>query len=97
MGLKYTPQPIDTSDVILPEQLNELLEVIAKNVHETWAANRIKDGWEHGESRNDSLRHHPCLIPYEELPEEEREYDRQTAISSFKLIYKLGFKIVPNK
>ena len=83
MDLKYTPQPINTSDVILPEQLNELLEVIG--------------GWTHGESRNDSLRHHPCLIPYEELPEEEREYDRQTAISSFKLIYKLGFKIVPNK
>lgn len=97
MESKYTPNPIDISDVILPKQLNELIEVIAKNVHETWAANRIKDGWKYGASRNDSSRQHPCLIPYENLPEEEREYDRQTAISSFKLIYKLGFKIVPNK
>ena len=58
-----------------------------------WAETRIAQGWAYGPERNDQLKHHPCLIPYEELPEEEREYDRNTAIGTLKLIQKLGFKI----
>lgn len=90
---KYIPQPIDTKEVALPEELMELVEAMAKNVHEVWAETRIEQGWTFGPERNDSLKHHPCLIPYEELPEEEREYDRNTAIGTLKLIQKLGFKI----
>lgn len=90
---KYIPQPIDTKEVTLPEELMVLVEAMAKNVHEVWAETRIEQGWTFGPERNDSLKHHPCLIPYEELPEEEREYDRNTAIGTLKLIQKLGFKI----
>lgn len=90
---QYIPQPIDTKEVTLPEELVELVEAMAKNVHEVWAETRIEQGWTFGAERNDSLKHHPCLIPYEELPEEEREYDRNTAIGTLKLIQKLGFKI----
>lgn len=90
----YVPQPTDTSDVALPTELEELIEQMAKNVHEVWAATRIKQGWTYGEQRNDELKTHPCLIPYEELPEKEKEYDRNTSISTLKLIVKLGFQIV---
>ncbi len=90
---KYTPQPIDTADVELPEELKELVEEMSKNVHEVWAETRIKQGWKYGEQRNDELKMHPCLIPYEELSEEEKEYDRNTSIGTLKLILKLGFKI----
>lgn len=90
---QYTPQPIDTKEVMLPVELTELVEAMAKNVHEVWAETRIAQGWTYGPERNDQLKHHPCLIPYEELPEEEREYDRNTAIGTLKLIQKLGFKI----
>lgn len=90
---QYIPQPIDTKEVTLPEELMVLVEAMAKNVHEVWAETRIEQGWTFGPERNDSLKHHPCLIPYEELPEEEREYDRNTAIGTLKLIQKLGFKI----
>jgi ryanodine receptor 2 len=89
----YIPQPIDTSDVKLPEDLEQLVEQMSKNVHEVWAETRIKQGWIYGEQRNDELKTHPCLIPYEELPEEEKEYDRNTSIGTLKLIMKLGFKI----
>lgn len=94
MKQNYTPQPMDTSDIRLPEELNELIEQIAKNVHEVWAKNRIDEGWTLGAERNDELKQHPCLIPYEELPEIEKDYDRNTAISTLKLICKLGFKII---
>jgi len=90
---KYTPQPIDTTDVKLPEELEQLVEQMSKNVHEVWAETRILQGWTYGEQRNDELKTHPCLVPYEELPEEEKEYDRNTAIGTLKLIMKLGFII----
>lgn len=89
----YIPQPIDTTDVKLPEDLESLVEQMSKNVHEVWAETRISQGWTFGEKRNDDLKTHPCLIPYEELPEEEKEYDRNTSIGTLKLIMKLGFRI----
>ena len=91
---KYTPQPIDTTDVKLPEELEQLVEEMSKNVHEVWAETRIQQGWQYGEQRNDEFKTHPCLVPYEELPEEEKEYDRNTSIGTLKLIMKLGFKII---
>ena len=89
----YVPQPMDTDDVRLPEELNGLVEEMAKNVHEVWAQSRIEQGWTYGMERSDALKHHPCLVPYEELPEVEKAYDRDTALGTLKLICKLGFKI----
>ena len=89
----YTPQPIDTTGVELPKELEQLVEQMSKNVHDVWAETRIQQGWTYGEQRNDELRTHPCLVPYEELPDSEKEYDRNTSIGTLKLIMKLGFKI----
>ena len=89
----YIPQPIDTSDIQLPKELNPLLEAMAKNVHEIWAKERIAQGWTYGMKRDDALKHHPCLVSYEDLPEEEKVYDRNTSVETLKLILKLGFKI----
>lgn len=89
----YKPMPMDTSHVELPEELDRLAEMIAKNVHEVWAEGRMKDGWTYGSQRNDAERKHPCLVPYEELSEEEKAYDRNTSQQTLKLIMSLGFKI----
>ena len=90
---KYIPQPIDTTDIKLPKELEQLVEQMSKNVHEVWAESRISQGWTYGEQRNDELKTHPCLVPYENLPEVEKDYDRNTSIGTLKLILKLGFKI----
>ena len=90
---QYKPKPIDTKDIVLPTELNNLIEEMSKNVHEVWAETRISQGWTYGEERNDAEKKHPCLVPYEELSEEEKEYDRNTSIETIKLILKLGFKI----
>ena len=89
----YKPKPIDTSDVELDGEILELGELIARNVHEVWSEGRIKEGWSYGEERDDADKKHPCLVPYEELPESEKEYDRNTATQTLKLIIKLGYKI----
>lgn len=93
MKKNYVPQPMDTSDIRLSKELDMLAELLAKNVHEVWAKSRVAQGWTYGEIRSDALRQHPCLIPYEELPEVEKAYDRDTAFETLKLICKLGFKI----
>lgn len=90
---KYKPCPVDTKNVMLPDELNALIEEMAKNVHEVWAQNRMNQGWNYGIVRDDKLKHHPCLIPYEELSEEEKLYDRETSMETLKLILKLGFSI----
>ena len=89
----YIPQPINTSDIKLPEELNPLLEAMAKNVHEIWAQERMNQGWTYGEKRDDAKKQHPCLVAYEDLPEEEKVYDRNTSVETLKLILKLGFTI----
>lgn len=84
---------MDTQSIQIPEELKSLAEKMSKNVHEVWAQTRIAQGWTYGEERNDTEKKHPCLVPYEELSEEEKEYDRNTSIETIKLILKLGFKI----
>ena len=89
----YKPNPADTSKVILSSDLLELTEKIAENVHDVWAAGRIKEGWSYGEVRDDAKKETPCLVAYNELPESEKEYDRNTALETVKLIIKLGYDI----
>ena len=90
---EYKPTPVDTQCIELPEELNSLVEEMSKNVHEVWAQTRIAQGWTYGEERNDAEKKHPRLVPYEELSEDEKTYDRNTSVETIKLILKLGFKI----
>ncbi len=89
----YKPNPISTDEIMLSKELLELTEQIAQNVHEVWAEGRIKEGWSYGEARDDQKKQTPCLVPYSELPEVEKNYDRNTALETIKLIVKLGYKI----
>ena len=93
MKTNYIPKPENTDAIQLSAELNDLVEAMAKNVHEVWAQSRMEQGWTYGPERNDQLKQHPCLVPYEELPEVEKAYDRDTAVGTLKLITKLGFKI----
>jgi ryanodine receptor 2 len=89
----YSPQPLDTSDVLLPDTLITLLERLAENTHDVWAAQRIKEGWEYGPMRDDANKKHPCLVPYVDLPESEKEYDRKTSAETIKAVMALGYVI----
>jgi len=73
--------------------MEELLETLAENTHTIWAAQRRAEGWRHGPRRDDGKKEHPDLVPYAELPETEKEYDRQATKETLKLILKLGFRI----
>lgn len=89
----YEPKPIDTSGILLNEDLIKLTEELARNTHEVWAKERIAQGWKYGPERNDRKKETPCLVPYEELSDSEKEFDRNTATETIKLLLKLGYKI----
>lgn len=91
--IMYRPNPIDTSDVILSEELLELTEKLAENTHDVWAKGRVSQGWSYGPERDDTKKETPCLVPYSELPDSEKAYDRDTALEVLRLIIKLGYTI----
>ena len=90
----FEPKPMDTTDIILSDDIMSLMEKLAENVHNVWASQRIKDGWCYGEQRDDANKITPCLVPYADLPESEKVYDRNTAIESLKFIIKSGYRII---
>ena len=94
-GLRqYDPQPIDVEDFSLPDDLKELMEAIAENTHDIWARQRIDEGWQYGEKRDDGFKLHPDLVPFSDLTDSEKEYDRKMACGVLKLVKALGYKIV---
>lgn len=93
--MTYVPSPIETDDVRLPPELNELAEILAEHVHDVWAKGRLEEGWTYGTQRNDAAKTHPGLVPYAELSEGEKDYDRRTALGTLKAILAQGYRIVP--
>ena len=89
----YDPQPISVADVELNPELLELGEAIAENAHEIWASKRRAEGWQYGTERNDEKLETPNMVPYSDLPEIERQYDREMAFQTLKLVKKLGYRV----
>ena len=91
--MTYDPDPLDTSSVKIEPSLNALVEALAENVHDTWARGRMDQGWTYGPARDDAAKKHPCLVPYADLPESEKAYDRNTAMATVQFILSKGFEI----
>lgn len=93
--MAYVPRPVDTSAVRLPESLGALTERLAANTHDVWARRKLAEGWTYGPTVDDATKRHPDLVPYEELPEDRKAYDRDTVLETLKLILALGYTVVP--
>jgi hypothetical protein len=89
----YKPKPVDTSHVRLTKEMKKLIEELARNTHEVWAEQRISEGWSYGPKRDDARKQHPDLVPYDELGESEKEYDRKTAAEVIKVLLAMGYKV----
>lgn len=89
------PDPIDTDGVALPRELLDLTERLARHAHAVWQRQRLADGWRYGPERNDARREHPSLVPYDELSDAERQYDRNAALETLRAVLALGYRIVP--
>lgn len=91
--MNYEPKPLDTSGVSLGDELTALTEQLAENAHDAWARQRMSEGWTYGPQRDDAAMKHPDLVPYHQLPESEKEYDRKTAMETLRVVLALGYRI----
>ncbi len=91
--MDFRPEPIDTSGVELTDDIRELTEMLAENTHNVWARERMAQGWRYGPTRDDVKKEHPGLVPYDDLPESEKDHDRNTTLETLKLIMRLGYRI----
>ena len=89
----YIPSPLDTSKVTLSEDILHLSEFYAENAHEVWAEEKIAQGWRFGPNVDEEKREHPLLIPYKDLPENEKRYDRKVAQECIKAILSTGYRL----
>ena len=91
--MTYHPEPLDSGAIALPDELRELTELLARNAHDVWARLRFAQGWRWGPERSDATKEHPSLVPYEDLPESEKQADRDTAIGTLRAIIALGYSV----
>ena len=85
--------PPPRAEAGLEPELAALVEALAGRVHDVWARRRLAEGWQRGDRRDDDRREHPGLVPYDELPEDEKEYDRHTVAETLKALVALGYRI----
>ena len=95
--MPYQPHPASTTETMLPPDIVALAETLARNTHEVWSKGRMSEGWQYGPVRDDKLKTHPGLVPYDELSESEKNYDRQTSMETIRLILSLGYEITRKK
>lgn len=43
--------------------------------HDAWSRDKIEAGWKYGELKDATAKTHPCLVPFESLPEFQRKKD----------------------
>lgn len=90
---EYQPRPLKLDNIEIEPELLELTEAIAENAHEVWAQGRKNQGWTYGPARNDDLKQHPDMVAYSDLTESEKQYDRDMAFNTIKLVKKLGYDL----
>ena len=89
----YIPMPTSTEGITLPTELSELVEQLAEHNHDHWARQRLDAGWTYGPKRDDVGKTHPDLVPYGDLSESEKGYDRTSVVETLKLVLALGYEI----
>jgi hypothetical protein len=91
--MAYQPHPIDTAHVTLSSEIHQLGEKLAENAHDVWASKRLAEGWTLGPKKDGDAKQTPLLVPYTQLPDSEKQYDRELALTTLKAILALGYRI----
>jgi hypothetical protein len=89
--MPYLARPIDDSSVKLPEDLDRITDRLAEKAHEIWAAKRLAEGWKLGPKKRRQPRRDPLLVPYAELPESEKQSDKDLVVGTLRAVLALGY------
>ena len=74
-------------------QWKRAIERMAELEHGRWNVERLRDGWRFGRPRDDARKLHDCLVPWENLPENIREYDRNSIRAFPKILSEAGLEV----
>lgn len=78
---------------ILPAELNALVDTMASKTHEAWCDGKRAAGYNYGEITSDEAKTHQLLVPFADLPEENKDESRRNARTSIQLILRAGCTI----
>ena len=94
VGLECVPGKASSGELASVEQiLKANLEMLARMEHDGWTDEKKRQGWAFGKTRVDEELKHPLLIPYGDLPEREKEKDRDNIRQFPARVAGNGYKI----
>uniref|UniRef100_A0A5F8GQR1 Ryanodine receptor 2 n=1 Tax=Monodelphis domestica TaxID=13616 RepID=A0A5F8GQR1_MONDO len=89
----FNPQPVDTSNITIPEKLEYFINKYAEHTHDKWSMEKLANGWIYGEIYSDSSKVQPLMKPYKLLSEKEKEIYRWPIKESLKTMLAWGWRI----
>jgi hypothetical protein len=97
MMIGYGVRPIVGERTVKIKFTREEEERLAVMEHSRWVSQKQSEGWAYGPIRDAVKKTHPCIVPWDELPEGEREKDRMTVKKFPYYLMETGFNIYPLK
>eukprot|EP00002_Diphylleia_rotans_P021370 TRINITY_DN4160_c0_g1_i4.p1 TRINITY_DN4160_c0_g1~~TRINITY_DN4160_c0_g1_i4.p1 ORF type:complete len:1093 (+),score=211.13 TRINITY_DN4160_c0_g1_i4:154-3432(+) len=88
----YNPRIMNIAGINI-DFIKDLIDVIAEHVHDQWTLTKLNDGWKYDPVRDNGKKQHPMMVPYKDLTENEKSYDKNMAKQSIRLIVSLGYTI----
>ncbi|XKL68210.1 hypothetical protein PGB90_003701 [Kerria lacca] len=89
----YNPQPINTSSVVLNNDLNTIVQKFSEHYHDAWANRKFENSWIYGEQWSDINKTHSRLKPYTMLNDYEKERYKEPVRESLKALLAIGWSI----
>ncbi|XP_058262189.1 ryanodine receptor 2 isoform X11 [Hemibagrus wyckioides] len=89
----FNPQPVDTSNVNVPEKLDHFINKYAEHSHEKWSMEKFANGWVHGEQLCEASKVHPLLKAYKGLSDKDKEVYRWPIRETLKTMLSWGWSI----
>ncbi|KAM6956587.1 ryanodine receptor 2-like [Aplochiton taeniatus] len=89
----FDPQPVDTSNVLLPERLEFVVNKYSEHTHEKWSLDKFANGWVHGDQLCETMKVHPLLKPYRALGEKDKEAYRWAIKETVRSMLAFGWTI----
>lgn len=99
-GLRVVPAsdaPMRTAQEATLSLDEATIETLARAEHCRWMAERLLEGWRYGPEHSDDRLERPQLVPWEELPDEERSKDRRQVAALLRILNEGETRLVPKR
>jgi hypothetical protein len=91
LGYELAPNHgIQPSTIVIS---NDQLEMLARREHDRWMDGKRRQGWTYGPTRDNTRKHHPSMVPWEQLSEPEKDKDRDVVRNLTRHVERAGFRV----